>query len=125
MLHLLQNFENNVASTTESMIALILGERNVDDFYSYLRRDFGLGRKEIAVKPEVFSKAIERAFGRGGQVIQKMIVRDICRKLGMDHGDLCDRSLAHALVKLKEQTRSNHHDMARASNLARSRRIQM
>jgi uncharacterized protein YdiU (UPF0061 family) len=105
------------------MIALILGERIVEGFYSYLRRDFGLGRKEIAVKPDVFSKAMEQAFGRAGQVIQKMIVRDICSKLGMDHGDLCDHSLAQALVKLKEQSRSNHNDVA--SNLARWRRIQM
>ncbi len=94
--------EELVNSTVENTLALVLGERVVEAFYSYMLRDFGLKQTDIFSKPSVFSEAVDKAFGKGGDAIQRVIVHNICKRTGIEYTKTNECSLASAIARLKE-----------------------
>jgi predicted transcriptional regulator len=61
-----------------------LGEGPAQIIYVTAGRSFGVGKDEIAAKPEQFEAAINRILGAGGFILQRTIVKEIVREFGLD-----------------------------------------
>jgi len=97
----MQVLEELVNSTVENTLALVLGERVVETFYSYLQRDFGLKQEDVFARPEFFSEAVDRAFGKGGDAIHRVIISNLCRRAGIASPKTNEVSLASTIETLK------------------------
>ena len=54
-----------------------LGESIGKVIYFHLERNFGVNKKEIPNQPETFSKALHSIFGKGAEIIERLIVKKI------------------------------------------------
>ncbi len=99
---MLPSFENLVTSILHDTLTMVLGEKVAEALYSYILRNFNLRKEEIVMKPEVFSKSVNRLFGRGGRVIQRVIIRNICDRVGVEYSEVWADDLASALIELRK-----------------------
>ncbi len=51
--------------------------------YDFLEKNSHLKPKEIAEKPEAFSAGLERLLGSGAPVIEKLILKNLYRKIDL------------------------------------------
>jgi hypothetical protein len=100
VVHLLSH-EDLVTKTVEEILTLILGKRTTEALYSYMLKNFDFRRDEVTDKPELFCQAIDKVFGKGGPVVQRVIMRNLLDKLDAEHRPVCNGSLASAIVELR------------------------
>ena len=86
--------ESRISEETEKLEDLL--PKVIDETLQYVFKEDGgkiirnfignrchLKRKEIAEKPEVFSAGLEKILGSGARVIEKLILKNLHRKLGL------------------------------------------
>jgi len=64
---------------------LALGESPRNALYRHLIKGFKLKRESILEDTEEFSNALNTLFGPGGQVIEKLIVKNLYNKLNLSY----------------------------------------
>ena len=70
-------------SVVDETMRQIFREAGVKVIYDYLENNCNLKREEIAEKPEVFSAGLKRLMVSAALVIEKMILENLYRKLGL------------------------------------------
>ena len=58
--------------------------------------------REIPKNPEAFAKGLEKIFGAGASVFEKLIVKSLCSKLGLKYEDVEGRPFADYVKYVKE-----------------------
>lgn len=53
--------------------------------YDYLENNSHFKLEEIGEKPEAFSAGLERLLGSGASVIEKLILKNLCRRLRLEY----------------------------------------
>ena len=79
-------------------------ERALDSFgqnvrlvlYWKMERELGLRRENIPFKPELFAKSVERMFGPGSRIVERVITREIEKSSGVAMDDMVS-----AIIELK------------------------
>ena len=66
---------------------LIPGEIVRTAIYERIERSYQLRREEIPEKLETFHRALQGLLGAGGKVMEKLIVRNLYRRLGLGFED--------------------------------------
>ena len=62
---------------------LVPGEIVRTAIYERIERSYQLRREEIPEKVETFHRALQELLGVGGKVMEKLIVRNLYRRLGL------------------------------------------
>jgi len=70
-------------SVLDETIKQVFREEGARAIYNYLENNSHLKLEETAEKPEVFSAGLERLLGSGAPVIEKLILKNLHRKLGL------------------------------------------
>lgn len=65
----------------DEMLKHVFRETGTKVVYDFLESNSNLKQEEIAEKPEVFSAGLERLLGSGALVIEKLILKNLYRKL--------------------------------------------
>jgi hypothetical protein len=68
-----------------------LGESGKQMIFFHLDKNYSVKRHEIPKKPEAFAKGLEKIFGAGASVLEKLIVKSLYSKLGLEYEDLESR----------------------------------
>ena len=97
--------EDLVTATVEDILTSILGRKATEAFYSHLLKKYDFGRDDVAAKPGLFCEAINEVFGKGGTVIQRIIIRNLLDNIKEEHSEICESSLAFAIAELKNHAR--------------------
>jgi len=71
-------------SVVDETMLQVFREAGTKAIYDYLENNIHLKREEIAEKPEVFSAGLERLMVSAAQMIEKMILRNLYRRLGLE-----------------------------------------
>ena len=71
-----------------------LGESGKHMIFFHLDKSCSVKRNEIPKKPEAFAKGLEKIFGAGAWVLEKLIVRSLYSKLGLRYEDFESRPFA-------------------------------
>ena len=95
--------EDLVTATVEDVLTSMLGRKATEAFYSYLLKNFDFRRGDVAIKPDLFCETIVKVFGKGGTVIQRMIIRTLLDNLDAECGEICNGGLALAIEELKKR----------------------
>ncbi len=70
--------------------------------FFHLEKSYSVKRHEIPKRPEAFAKGLEKIFGAGASVLERLIMRSLCSKLGLEYEDLEDRPFADYVKHVKE-----------------------
>jgi len=70
-------------SVVDETMLQVFREAGTKAIYDYLENKYHLKREEIAEKPEVFSAGLERLMVSAAQMIEKLILKNLYRKLGL------------------------------------------
>jgi hypothetical protein len=65
-----------------------LGESGKHMIFFHLDRSHSVKKHEIPKKPEAFARGLEKIFGAGASVLEKLILRSLYSKLGLEYEDV-------------------------------------
>lgn len=80
----------------------VLGESGRQMIFFHLEKSYSIKRHEIPKKPEAFAAGLEKIFGAGASVLEKLIVKSLYSKLGLKYEDKESRSFADYMNDVKE-----------------------
>lgn len=61
-----------------------LGASVIRVIYFHLEKNYGIKKKDIPNRPEVFSKALYSIFGQGAKVVERLIVNEIQKRFKLN-----------------------------------------
>jgi hypothetical protein len=94
----------------------VLGDSGRQMIFFHLEKSCSVKRHEIPDRPEAFAEGLEKIFGVGATVIEKLIVKSLYLKLGLKYEDKEERPFADYVNDLKE---ANDTKEARQDNRRR------
>jgi len=80
----------------------VLGESGRHMVFFHLERSCSIKRHEIPKKPEAFAAGLEKIFGAGASVLEKLIVKSLYSKLGLKYEDKEERPFADYVNNVKK-----------------------
>jgi adenylyl- and sulfurtransferase ThiI len=74
----------NLLTTLDESMKNIFGKTTVEAVYYHLQKKYLIKLEDIPEKPHTFAKAIKEIFGEpGAEIIETLLVRDLCTKFGI------------------------------------------
>lgn len=80
-----------------------LGESGRHVIFFHLDTSYSIKKHEIPKNPETFAEGLEKIFGAGASVLEKLIVKSLCTKLGLNCKDLESRPFADSVRYVREK----------------------
>jgi len=80
----------------------VLGKSGRQMIFFHLEKSYSIKRHEIPKKPEAFAAGLEKIFGAGASVLEKLIVKSLYSKLGLKYEDKKERPFADYVNDVKE-----------------------
>ena len=80
----------------------VLGESGRQMIFFYLEKSYSIKRHEFPKKPEAFATGLEKIFGVGASVLEKLIVKSLYSKLGLKYEDREEHSFVDYVKDVKE-----------------------
>jgi len=80
----------------------VLGESGRQMIFFHLEKSCSIKRHEIPKKPEAFAAGLEKIFGAGASVLEKLIVKNLYSKLGLKYEDKEERKFAEYVNDVKK-----------------------
>jgi len=97
-----------------------LGESVRQMIFFHLEKSYSLKRQNIPKKPEAFAEGLEKIFGVGALVLEKIIVKTLYSKLGLEYEDKKDfvfiDYLRNFITTKEEQNKSEHFELEEPSS---------
>ncbi len=78
-----EKLDELLLDVVDETLKRVFKEAGAEAIYDYLENKCHLKREEIAEKPEVFSAGLERMLGSGAPVMEKLVLKNLYRKLGL------------------------------------------
>jgi len=79
-----------------------LGESGRHMIFYHLDKSYSIKKHEIPKTPEAFAEGLEKIFGAGASVLEKLIVKSLYSKLGLKYEDVESRPFADCVNHVKE-----------------------
>jgi len=83
-LYAMERLDDLLLKVVDETLRQVFREAGTKVIYNFLENNHHLKREDIAEKPEVFSAGLERLLGSGAPVIEKLILKNLYRRLGME-----------------------------------------
>ena len=80
----------------------VLGESGRQMLFFHLENSYSIKKPDIPRKPEAFAEGLEKIFGVGSFIIEKLIIESLCSKLGLKYEEKRDYSFRDYLKEVKE-----------------------
>ena len=96
------SLDDLLLSVVDGTIRQVFREEGSKVIYDYLENSSHLKLEEIADKPEVFSAGLERLLGSGAPVIERLILKNLYRKLGLKFEEKPGYEFSDYIRELKE-----------------------
>jgi hypothetical protein len=82
---------------------LLLGPTARKAIYFHLEKDYSLPKERIPEDMQAFTESLNRMFGAGAQVIQRLILENLHSKLGLDLDRSGEKDFLSCVDKAKEE----------------------
>ena len=83
----METLDDLLPKMVDETINHVFREAGTAVIYDYLENDFHLKREEIAEKPEVFSAGLERLMISAAQIIEKTVLKNLYRRVGLEFAE--------------------------------------
>jgi len=82
----------------DETLSLVLSERTKEAIYAHIEKHFDLRREEIPRKPDLLAICLEKIFGQAAPIVEKMILKKLYSKLGIDFEERKDWSFKDCII---------------------------
>lgn len=82
-LYAMKALDDLLINVVDETLRQVFREEGTKAIYAFIKNNCHLKREEIAEKPKVFSAGLERLMGSAAPVIEKLILKNLHRKLGL------------------------------------------
>jgi len=96
-----EGLERCLLDAIDETLSLVLSERTKEAIYAHMEKYFDLGREEIPRKPDLLATCLEKIFGRAAPVVEKMILKKLYSKLGIDFEEREDWSFKDYIISVE------------------------
>jgi hypothetical protein len=79
-----------------------LGESGKRMIFFHLDTNHSIKKHEIPKNPEAFARGLEKIFGAGALVLEKLIVKSLCSKFGLEYEDVKSLPFADYVNTVRE-----------------------
>jgi hypothetical protein len=79
-----------------------LGESGKHMIFFHLDKSYSITKHDIPKRPEAFAKGLEKIFGAGATVLEKLIVKSLYSKLRLEYEDVENRPFTDYVNIVKE-----------------------
>lgn len=80
-----------------------LGESGRQMIFFHLENSYSIKKQDIPKKPEVFAAALEKIFGEGALILEKLIAESLYSKLGLDYEERSDGTFRNYVREARKQ----------------------
>ena len=82
-----------------------LGESGKHMIFFHLDKSYSVKKHEILEKPEAFARGLEKIFGAGASVLERLILKSLYSKLGVDYENVEPRPFVDYLNYVRENSK--------------------
>jgi len=82
-----------------------LGESGKHMIFFHLDKSYSVKKHDIPKRPEAFAKGLEKIFGAGATVLERLILKSLYSKLGLEYENLETRPFADYVNYVRENNR--------------------
>jgi len=80
-----------------------LGEGGRQMVFFHLENSYSIKKRDIPKKPEVFVAALEKIFGEGALILEKLIAESLYSKLGLDYEEKDDYTFRNYVEEARKR----------------------
>jgi hypothetical protein len=101
-LYAMETLDNLLLKVVDKTMKQVFTETGTKVIYDFLENNFHLKRKEIAEKTKPFSTGMKKLLGSGEPVIEKMILKNLYRRLGLKFEEKKDYEFSDYVKDLRK-----------------------
>jgi hypothetical protein len=96
-----------IVKTVDEELKEIFGEAATLVIYGYLENNLSLKREKISEKIELFSQGLEKFFGSGAYMLEKMILTNLYSSFGFTYEERKGCGFVDHVTELKNRLSTN------------------
>jgi len=97
------SLDDLLLSVVDETMKQVFREAGTKVIYSYMENKCHLKLEEVAEKPQVFSAGLKRLLNSAGPVIEKMILKNLYRKLELEFVEKKDYEFPDYIKELRKK----------------------
>jgi len=99
----IEKLESLLPKMINETLKQVFKEDGAKAIWVFIENNSHLKREEIAEKPEVFSDGLDRLLGSGARVIEKFILKNLYRELGLEFREKKGREFPDYIKELSKK----------------------
>jgi len=99
----MKEFEKILLETIDESMAQVFGNTSTEVIYDYLKGNHKLGKETIPENLEIFSSSLEKMFGFGAILLEKLVLKKFYTKLGLKYEEKEGYKFLDYIKELKSQ----------------------
>ena len=99
----MEEFEKILLETIDESMVRVFGHTSTGVIYDYLKENRKLGKEDIPENLEVFSSSLEKMFGFGALLLEKLVLKKLYAKLGLRYEEREGYKFLYYIKELKSQ----------------------
>lgn len=100
-----KKMDDTLFEAVDEALKQIFKEEGAEVIYGFFENNCHLKREEIAEKPKVFFAGLERLLGSAAPMVEKMILRNLCRMLHLEYAEKEGLGFSECIRELKWRNR--------------------
>jgi len=97
-----------IVNTVDEELKKIFGETATLVIYGYLENNLSLKRENIPEKIELFSQGLDKFFGSGAYMLEKMILTNLYSSFGFNYQEKKGYTFVDYVTELKNRLSANN-----------------
>jgi len=98
-----KEFEKILLETIDESMVQVFGNTSTGVIYDFIKGNHGLRKEDIPESLEIFSSSLEKMFGFGALLLEKLILKKLYTKLGLRYEENEGYKFLDYIKELKSQ----------------------
>jgi len=99
----IKEFEKILLETIDESMVQVFGNTSTGVIYDFIKGNHGLRKEDIAENLEIFSSSLEKMFGFGATLLEKLVLKKLYTKLRLKYEEKEGYKFLDYIKELKSQ----------------------
>jgi len=99
----MEEFERILMETIDESMVQVFGKTSTGVIYDFIKENHDLRKEDIPENLEIFSSSLEKMFGFGATLLEKLVLKKLYTKLGLKYKEKEGYKFLDYIKELKSQ----------------------
>jgi len=99
----MEEFERILMETIDESMVQVFGKTSTGVIYDFIKENHDLRKEDIPENLEIFSSCLEKMFGFGATLLEKLVLKKLYTKLGLKYKEKEGHKFLDYIKELKSQ----------------------